>query len=121
MKGRKEAVHDRLLIRIATAALAVTLPVAGGGAACAADAAAGRAKASACVACHGENGLSVMPNAPHLAGQPAAYVGEQLRLFRSGKRPSEVMAVIAKPLSDRDIDDLAAWYEAIRIEVRPPS
>jgi cytochrome c553 len=38
-----------------------------------------------------------------------------------GKRPSEVMAVIAKPLTDADIDDLAAWFEAIRIEARPPS
>ena len=30
------------------------------------------------------------------------------------------MAVIAKPLSDQDVDDLAAWYEAIRIEAKPP-
>lgn len=72
------------------------------------------------MACHGESGLSTLPNAPHLAGQPALYVGEQLRQFRSGKRPSEVMAVIAKPLTDQDIDDLAAWYEGIRIEAKPP-
>jgi cytochrome c553 len=87
----------------------------------AADVVAGRQKAAACVTCHGESGISTMPNAPHLAGQPAIYVAEQLRLFRSGRRPSEVMAVIAKPLTDRDIDDLAAWYEAIRIEAKPPS
>ena len=86
----------------------------------AADAAAGRRKAGACMACHGENGIGVQPNAPHLAGQPAIYVAEQLRQFRSGKRPSEVMAVIAKPLSDQDIDDLAAWYEAIRIDAKLP-
>jgi cytochrome c553 len=87
----------------------------------AADAAAGRRKAGTCVACHGEDGRSVVPNAPHLAGQPAIYIADQLRQFRSGKRPSEVMAVIAKPLSDQDIDDLAAWYASIAIEVKPPS
>lgn len=86
----------------------------------AADLAAGERKARACVACHGADGISVQPNVPHLAGQPALYVAEQLRQFRSGRRPNEVMAVIAKPLADADIDDLAAWYEAIRIEARPP-
>jgi cytochrome c553 len=84
------------------------------------DAAAGRQKAAPCVACHGEVGLSVLPNAPNLAGQPSIYVAEQLRQFRSGRRPSEVMSVIAKPLGDRDIDELAAWYESIRIEAKPP-
>ena len=86
----------------------------------AADIAAGRKKAGACVACHGEAGIATLPNAPHLAGQPALYFAEQMRQFRSGKRPSEVMAVIAKPLSDQDIDDLAAWYEAIAIDAKPP-
>lgn len=90
------------------------LPAAG------ADPSAGRRKAGACVACHGENGLSVQPDAPHLAGQPAPYVAAQLRLYRSGKRAHEVMAVIARPLSDADIDDLAAWFAAIPIEARPP-
>lgn len=88
--------------------------------AAAGDRAAGRTRAEACVQCHGANGISVLPNAPNLAGQPEIYVAEQLRQFRSGRRPSEVMAVIAKPLSDRDIDDLAAWYAAIAIEATPP-
>ena len=86
----------------------------------AADVAAGRKKAGACVACHGDAGIATLPNAPHLAGQPALYLTEQMRQFRSGKRPSEVMAVIAKSLSDQDIDDLAAWYEAIAIDAKPP-
>jgi len=85
----------------------------------AADVAAGRGKADACVACHGDAGISVLPNAPNLAGQPAIYLADQLRQFRAGKRPSEVMAVIARPLSDADIDDLAAWYASIEIELKP--
>jgi cytochrome c553 len=85
-----------------------------------ADRAAGRTRAEACVQCHGANGVSVLPNAPNLAGQPEVYLVDQLRQFRSGRRPSEVMGVIAKPLTDRDIDDLAAWYSAITIEATPP-
>ena len=47
-------------------------------------------------------------------------IEEQLRNFRSGKRQSEVMSVVAKPLSDADIADLAAWFATIRIEATPP-
>ena len=84
------------------------------------DPQAGRAKAAACALCHGQAGLSNLPNAPHLAGQPAIYVEEQLRSYRSGKRRHEVMNVVAKPLSDTDIADLAAWFAAIRVEATPP-
>jgi cytochrome c553 len=73
-----------------------------------------------CTTCHGANGLSTLPNAPHLAGQPQIYLVEQLKAYRSGKRSHEVMGVIAKPLSDGDIDALAAWYAAIRIDVKAP-
>ena len=61
-----------------------------------------------------------MVEAPNLAGQPSAYLEEQLRNYRSGKRSHEVMGVIAKALSDKDIDDLAAWFSAIQIEVTLP-
>jgi cytochrome c553 len=88
--------------------------------AAAADPQAGRAKAAACAVCHGQAGLSTLPNAPHLAGQPAIYVEEQLKDYRSGKRRHEVMNVVAKPLSDSDIAALAAWYESIKIEATPP-
>ena len=87
------------------------------GAAQARDSVAGKAKAGMCASCHGPLGMSQLPNAPHLAGQPAIYLAEQLKNYRSGKRPHEVMAVIAKPLTDTDIDDLAAWYASIQIAV----
>jgi len=84
------------------------------------DAAAGRTKAQACAVCHGALGLSTTPDAPNLAGQPAIYVAAQLRAYRSGARKHEVMAVMAKPLSDDDIRNLAAWFSSIRIEATPP-
>jgi cytochrome c553 len=82
--------------------------------------AAGKGKAQACITCHGPLGLSQLPNAPHLAGQPEIYVAEQLKAYRSGKRSNEVMNVIARPLTDEDISQLAAWYASLVLEVRPP-
>ena len=87
------------------------------GAAQARDPVAGQKLAGMCAACHGLQGLSTLPNAPNLAGQPAIYVAEQLKNYRSGSRKNEVMAIIAKPLTDEQIDDLAAWYASIQIAV----
>ena len=84
------------------------------------NAATGKALAGACATCHGPTGLSQLPNAPHLAGQPAIYLAEQLKAYRSGKRPHEVMAIIAKPLTDQEIADLSAWYASIQISVTVP-
>ncbi|MGB5082690.1 MAG: cytochrome c [Burkholderiales bacterium] len=103
-------------MRTILALAAVVLPLAS----VAADAQSGRAKAAACALCHGRNGVSTLPDAPHLAGQPAVYTEAQLRNYRSGGRRHEVMSLVAKPLSDADIADLAAWYVSIRIEATPP-
>lgn len=86
--------------------------------ACAQDAAAGRRKAAACQACHGLDGIAKLPDAPHIAAQPAAYLERELRNYRAGTRRNEVMSVAARPLSDADIRDLAAYYSAIQIEVK---
>jgi cytochrome c553 len=84
------------------------------------DAAQGKVKAQPCAVCHGPLGLSVTPDAPHLAGQPAIYLAAQLRAYRSGERKHEVMAVMAKNLSNDDITQLAAWFASIRIEAKEP-
>ena len=84
------------------------------------DAEAGRAKSQMCGVCHGPLGISTAPDAPHLAGQPAIYTAAQLKAYRSGARKHEVMAVMARMLSDDDISNLAAWYASLHIEVQPP-
>lgn len=84
------------------------------------DASLGRQKAQACAVCHGATGLSQAPDTPHLAGQPALYLAAQLRAYRSGARKHEVMAVMARALSDDDIANLATWFASIRIEALPP-
>jgi cytochrome c553 len=86
----------------------------------AADSPPGRAKAQPCTPCHGARGISVAPDAPHLAGQPRLYVEQQLKAFRSGARRHEVMNIVAKPLSDGDIAALAEWYASIPIEAKEP-
>ncbi|MGK9232734.1 cytochrome c [Inquilinus limosus] len=79
------------------------------------DSAAGRAKARrSCVACHGIDGLGRMPNVPNIAGRDQAYLEEQLKAFRNGKRTDPQMSAAARSLSDQDIADLAAWYSGIR-------
>lgn len=85
------------------------------------DVTAGRAKAEAvCALCHGIRGVATLPNAPNLAGQQELYVTEQLRNYRSGKRQNEVMNMIAKTLSDTEITQLAAWFNAIKVTVEEP-
>lgn len=99
------------------AALAVGNPPAYGS-----DAAAGRARAQqACAVCHGPLGIAAAPDAPNLAGQPAFYTAAQLRAYRNGSRRHEVMAVIAKTLSDDEISNLAAWFASVRIEAHAPN
>ena len=85
----------------------------------AADARAGRAKAIACQACHGLDGLSKHPEAPNLAGQIENYLIKSLTEYRSGERKNEMMTIVAKDLSDEDIANLSAFYAAIPIEVVP--
>lgn len=74
--------------------------------------------AQSCVMCHGENGISMMPGTPSLAGQPEIYLVNQLRQFRDGQRHHELMSVIAKPLSDADIDKVSAWFAKFEIELK---
>ena len=84
----------------------------------AADPEVGRQKAQLCAACHGPIGLAAMPNTPSLAGQPAQYLLEQLKAYRSGKRVHEQMSLLAKPLSDDDIANVSAWYASLQIQIK---
>lgn len=71
---------------------------------------AGRALAGQCRTCHGLDGYAQIPIAPHIGGEPAVYLREQLTAFRDGTREQEMMSIVARQLSDEDIADLAAWY-----------
>jgi cytochrome c553 len=73
----------------------------------------GRAKAQeVCVACHGEQGVSVAPEFPHLAGQSGAAIYKQLNDYRTGSRTHQQMTDIAKALDESTLADVAAYYAA---------
>ena len=75
---------------------------------------AGRAKAVQCQTCHGLDGKSKLPEAPHLAGQVEQYLVKALKDYKTGARKDEMMTMMAKPLSDADIANLAAFYSSLK-------
>jgi len=75
------------------------------------DIGAGKKRAAACFACHNGDGISKIPGTPHLAGQERSYLESALRAYRDGQtRQNATMNAMAKPLSDRDIANIAAYY-----------
>jgi len=70
----------------------------------------GATKAAVCTACHGVNGNSSNPEWPNLAGQNAAYISEQLAMFKARKRINEIMYPIVAQMSEQDFADVAAYY-----------
>lgn len=96
-------------------AVVMGVAVAASGAALAAgDAAAGKAKAGTCAGCHGASGVSNNPLWPNLAGQKDAYLVKQMKAFRDGTRSDPMMSPMAKPLSDDDINNLAAYFSSLK-------
>ena len=81
------------------------------------DIEAGENKASTCVSCHGEKGNSAIPTFPKLAQQDESYLKKQLHAFKDGSRKDAVMSSIANSLSDKDIADISAYYEAQKISI----
>jgi cytochrome c553 len=95
----------------------ICLLIASGSVCSAGDVKAGRAKALMCQACHGMDGLSKTPDTPNIAAQIEPYIVAQLQAFKSGARKNDAMSVVAPSLSDTDIEDLAAYFSAIEINV----
>ncbi len=86
------------------------------GAVAAGDPEAGKAKAGICAACHGPAGKASIPGYPHIAGQNKEYLANALKAFRSGERKggfAALMSPMAAPLSDQDIEDLAAYFSTL--------
>ncbi len=73
----------------------------------------------ACVSCHGADGISLLPEAPNLAGEVNIYIDTQLKAYRLGKRNHEIMSVIAADMTDDQIRAVADWFAQIDIEITP--
>ncbi|MHA3977073.1 c-type cytochrome [Halovulum sp. GXIMD14794] len=73
-----------------------------------------------CVACHGADGISKLLDAPNLAGETNIYIDTQLKAFKRGKRQHEIMSDVAAALDDAQIREIADWYAAVQLEIKPP-
>jgi cytochrome c553 len=72
--------------------------------------------ATVCMACHGEDGNSVVPMFPKIAGLQDSYIIKQLRDFQTGRRKSDIMAPVVAALKVEDFAPLAAFYSSQKIK-----
>jgi len=77
---------------------------------------AGKKKANeACAACHGPEGNKpITPETPRLAGQQYDYLVQALNDYRKGVRDNPVMSAMAKPLTEKEIRELAEYFSTQR-------
>lgn len=76
------------------------------------DAAAGQQKAVTCTACHGSDGVSPAPQWPNIAGQGEKYLIKQITAIKNGERNVPTMMPFVTDLTEQDIEDLAAHFNA---------
>jgi cytochrome c553 len=72
----------------------------------------GKKKADeACAACHGPEGNKPnTPETPRLGGQQYGYLVQALNDYRNGTRDNPVMSAMAKPLTEKEIRELAGYF-----------
>ena len=79
----------------------------------------GQATTTPCAICHGQDGRSLNPAWPNLAGQHPDYLKKQLHDLKNGKsrHVDDAMAPFISQLTDEDIQNIAAFYAK---KPRPP-
>ena len=97
---------------LAKVACVLAVTVIGTNVQAAGDAEAGQAKAATCVACHGVDGNSAVPTFPKLSGLGHKYLLKQMQDIRDGRRPVALMAGHVDNMTDQDLSDIAAFYDA---------
>lgn len=70
-------------------------------------------QATPCAACHGQNGISMSPTWPTLAGQHEDYIEHALQQYRDGTRKDPVMKPMAESLAEEDIPVLARHFSRL--------
>ncbi|MEX0334515.1 cytochrome c [Vibrio tubiashii] len=97
--------------------LVIGMGLLSGNALAAGDAAAGQAKAAVCAACHGADGIAVIPGYPNLKGQNEQYLVTSINAYKNKERNGGLAAVMqaqAAMLSDADVANLAAYYASLK-------
>lgn len=73
-----------------------------------------RSLAATCANCHGTDGRAQGSVVPGLAGRDRGLIASMMREFRDGKRSATVMHQLAKGFTDEQIDNLAAYFAAVK-------
>jgi cytochrome c553 len=84
------------------------------------DPALGKKVAAKCQVCHGMDGQSKNPEAPHISGQVERYIIKALKRYQSGEREDPQMSMIVKQLKGDDIENVAAYFASIKVSVEKP-
>jgi cytochrome c553 len=66
--------------------------------------------AEQCVACHGQDGVGIVPTYPTLSGQHQDYLERALTEYRNGGRKNPIMAGFAAQLKPEDVRVVAEYY-----------
>jgi cytochrome c553 len=76
-----------------------------------------------CSNCHGVTGTATSPNFPNLAGQPEVYLSNQLHELKGHSRSDpagyEYMWGISRSLTDKQIQEIAAYFAAQKLRPQP--
>ncbi len=72
-----------------------------------------RAMAAACANCHGTHGVA-QDGMESLAGQKEEDLRQKLMDFKGGRKPATLMHQLAKGYSDEQIEQLAAYFSALK-------
>jgi len=78
---------------------------------------AGKEKSKLCQGCHGEDGNSISEATPKLSGQYEKYILKQLRDYKAGIRPHEIMNAMAIELSEEDMADVSSYF-SIQVKMK---
>ncbi len=107
---------NKLLSSVATALVACMTLVAAQAQEVLGDAMMGAKKNAMCIGCHGIIGYQAsfpqVHKVPKISGQSAKYIASALNAYKKGDRKHPTMRGIAESLSDQDMADVAAYYEA---------
>tara|TARA_E500000178_G_scaffold89320_1_gene88227 strand:- start:755 stop:1360 length:606 start_codon:yes stop_codon:yes gene_type:complete len=74
------------------------------------DVESGAAKVAACASCHGNDGNSMVPVWPKLAGIGEKYIFQQLLLIKNKERVIVEMTGLLDASTEQDLWDMAAYY-----------
>ena len=107
--------NRRSVLTVAVSVLAGILTCFPAGGRAAGDPAKGAELATTCMGCHGIAGYrNAYPSyrVPKLGGQKPAYLVAALKAYKAGERDFGTMRAIAADLTDKDMEDIAAYYGA---------